>query len=140
MVSTTFATIGAICLAIFVVFLALGTVALIVDSDFLGVLSLVGLLIFFIVGLIFNGIGNSLKEVGIYHTDEEGIEQLISEYSKNPKVKIEYKDKFNEGSIIYEVYKYTYFEGEYEIVILNYKPTYEKEDNLEINFSSYAKD
>lgn len=140
MASATFASIGIICLAIFVVFLILGTIALVIDSDFLGILSLVGLLIFFIAGIIFNGIGTSLDTVGIYHTDEEGIEQLISEYSKNPKVKIIYKDNFKEGNIVYEVYEYTYFKGEYEIAIINYKPAYEKENNSEIDFSLYAED
>lgn len=140
MVSATFITIGNICLAIFVIFLFLGTVAVVVNSDFLGVLSLIGLLIFFLAGIIFSGIGNSLEEVGIYHTDEEGIEQLISECSKNPKVKITYKDNFKEGDIIYEVYEYTCFKGEYEIAIINYKPASEKENNSEIDFSSYAED
>lgn len=140
MASATFVTVGNICLAIFVIFLFLGTIAIVVDSDFLGILSLIGLLIFFLAGLILNGIGNSLEEVGIYHTDEEGIEQLISECSKNPKIEIKYKDDFKEGSIIYEVYKYTCFEDEYEIVIINYKPASEKESNSEIDFSSYAED
>ena len=140
MVSATVTMIGNICLIFFVVFLFLGTIALVVDSDFLGVLSLIGLLIFFIAGIVFNGIGNSLDEVGIYHTDEKGIEQLITEYSKNPKVKITYKDKFKEGSIVYEVYEYSNFKGEYEIVIINYKPKEISETEKEIDFSSYAED
>ena len=140
MTSTVFATIGIICLAIFVLFLFLGTIALCVDSDFLGALSLVGLLIFFIAGIIFDGIGTALDEVGIYHTDEEGIEQLIAEYSKNPKIKITYKDNFKEGNIIYEVYEYSCFKGEYEIVIINYRPKEIDDSETEIDFSSYAED
>lgn len=140
MVSTVFVTIGVICLGIFCLFLFLEVVALVADSDFLGVLSGIGLFIFFIAGMIFQAIGTSVEEVGIYHADREGIEQLISEYSKNPKIEIEYKDNFKEGNIIYEVYKYTCFEDEYKIVIINYEPTYKKESNLEIDFSLYSED